>query len=83
MRSRPANTSVYESTIHCSWLLVAPSSFTSVGMATLRIELSTMITSRLRQSTLRIHQRWWYARLERSNGGDRRRWGRSSHAVGA
>ena len=31
---------------------------TSVGIATLRIELSTMITSRLRQSTPRIHHRW-------------------------
>ena len=54
-----ANTSVYESTIHCSWLVVASRSFCSVGNATLRIELSTMITSRLRQSTPRIHQRWW------------------------
>ena len=40
----------------------------SVGSATLRIELSTMITSRLRHSTPRIHQRCRYERLVRSNG---------------
>ena len=48
---------------------------TSVGIATLRIELSTMITSRLRQSTPRIHQRRWYERLSRSNGSERGRRG--------
>ena len=41
--SKPANTSVYESTIHWSWLLLASRSRTSVGMATFRIELSTMM----------------------------------------
>src|SRR5205085_7235666 len=70
--NKPANTSVYESTIHCSWLFDAPRptglAFSSVGTATLRIELSTTITSRLRQSTARIHQRRWYARLVRSKG---------------
>ena len=54
---RHANTSVYESTIHCSWLKVALRSSCSRGKATLRMELSTMITSRLRHSTPRIHQR--------------------------
>ena len=54
MSSRPANTSVYESTIHCSWLFVASRSRTIVGMATLRIVLSSTITSRLKQRTARI-----------------------------
>ena len=54
MSSSPANTSVYESTIHCSWLLVASSSRTIVGIATLRIELSSTMTSRLKHRTMRI-----------------------------
>ncbi len=59
---RPANTSVYASTIHCSWLLVASRSRTIVGMATLRIVLSSTITSRLKQRTARIHHRRSWAR---------------------
>ena len=60
--SRPANTSVYESTIHCSWLLVGVElASISVGIATLRIELSSTITSRLKHRTTRISQRRWYA----------------------
>ena len=57
--SRPANTSVYESTIHCTWLFDASRSRISVGMATLRIELSRTMTSRLTQRTTRIAQRRW------------------------
>ncbi len=55
--NRPANTSVYASTIHWSWLLVASRSRTMVGIATLRIVLSSTITSRLKQRTARIHHR--------------------------
>ena len=55
--SRPANTSVYESMIHCTWLLEASRSRTIVGTATLRIELSSTITSRLKHSTARISHR--------------------------
>ncbi len=54
---RPANTSVYESTIHCSWLLVAFSSRTIDGNATFRIELSSTMTRRLKQRTPRMSQR--------------------------
>ena len=66
--SRHANTSVYESTIHWSWLNVAFRSFCSFGNATLRIELSMMITRRLRHSTPRLHHRRSNERLVRSNG---------------
>ena len=55
--SRPANTRVYESTIHCSWVFVASSSLTIEGSATLRIELSRTMTRRLKHSTPRISQR--------------------------
>ena len=57
--SRPANTSVYESTIHWSWLFVGSSSRESVGIATFRIVLSSTITSRLKHRTRRISQRRW------------------------
>src|SRR5262245_37493275 len=55
VRSRPANTSVYESTIHWSWLVDAWRSRTRVGSATFRIVLSSPITSSDRQRTPRIH----------------------------
>ena len=60
--SSPANTRVYASTIHCSWLAVAPRppwalGWASVGMATLRIVLSSMITIRLMQSTSKVSHR--------------------------
>ena len=60
--SRPANTMVYASTIHCSSLADAPSppalvGFASVGMATLRIVLSMPITIRLRHRTSSVSQR--------------------------
>jgi hypothetical protein len=48
---------VYESTIHWSSLVLAPSWFTMLGIATLRIELSTTMTSRLTLRTSRISQR--------------------------
>src|SRR6185369_11589687 len=66
--SKHANTSVYESTIHCSWLNVASRSVCRCGNATLRIELSTMMTSRLRHNTPSTHQRSRYERVVRSNG---------------
>jgi hypothetical protein len=43
--SRPANTRMYASTIHCSWLAEASSSLRSVGIATFTIVLSTTISS--------------------------------------
>ena len=55
--NRPANTSVYESTTHCSWLMLVPRSRTSVGSATLTIVLSITITNKLRHSTARVSQR--------------------------
>ncbi len=55
--SRPAKTSVYASTTHCSWLVVADRSRLIVGRATLTIVLSTLTNSTDRQRTPRIHQR--------------------------
>ena len=55
--SRPANTSMYESTIHWSCELDAPRSSSSVGSATLRIVLSSEMTSSDRHRTTRVHQR--------------------------
>src|SRR5215210_1825446 len=55
--SRPANTSMYESTIHCIWLADGSRSCWSVGIATLRIVLSRLIRKRLRLRTPSVHQR--------------------------
>src|SRR5205807_2581569 len=75
--NKPAKTRVYASTIHCSWLALAPSppaatGFESVGSATLRIVLSIPITMRLRHSTNNVnHRRRWATsgsrRAERSD----------------
>jgi hypothetical protein len=54
---RPAKTSVYESTIHWSWLLLELSSRSIVGRATLRIVLSKEMTSRETERTTNVHQR--------------------------
>ena len=59
---RPANTSVYESIIHCSSLFDAfsppwLSGRASVGTATFRMELSRTMMRRLKQSAPRIHHR--------------------------
>ena len=56
--SRPAKTSMYASTIHCSWELDAPRSCSSVGSATLRMVLSSPMTSSDAERTTRVHQRW-------------------------
>ena len=55
--SSPAKTSAYESTIHCSPLVVASSSRESVGMATLMMRLSTTARNTERHRMVRIHQR--------------------------
>src|SRR3954451_5541305 len=55
--SSPANTSVYASTTHCSWLVVADSSRLIVGRATLTIVLSTLTSNTDRHRTPRIHHR--------------------------
>ena len=55
--SRPAKTSMYASTIHCSWELDAPRSRSSVGRATLRMVLSSPMTSSDAERTTSIHQR--------------------------
>mgnify|MGYP001015619307 CR=1 FL=1 len=52
--SNPANTSTYASTIHCSWLVVAPSSRTNVGSATFTMVPSTTMMNTLVHSTARI-----------------------------
>src|SRR5829696_1082756 len=60
LKSRPANTSVYELIAHSSWLCVAPrpcSGSASVRMATFSTVLSSTTTSRLTTSTDRIAQR--------------------------
>src|SRR3954453_9182602 len=59
--SRQANTMTYASTIHCRSEPVAPRSRTIVGSATLRIELSTEITSSDVHSTPSVYQRRSYA----------------------
>ena len=55
--SKPANTSAYESTIHCNPLVVASSSRARVGMATLMMRLSTTTRNTDRLRIARIHQR--------------------------
>ena len=55
--SRPANTSEYAATTHCSCEVVACRSRESVGIATLRLALPTKTISRLRHSTASVHQR--------------------------
>ena len=55
--SRPAKTSRYASTIHCSWLEPASSSARIVGSATLRIVLPTVTTNRLSARTTSACQR--------------------------
>ena len=51
--SRAANTRLYASTTHCSWLLEACSSRTSVGSATLTIVVSRLITKAATRSAAR------------------------------
>ncbi|CAB4695401.1 unannotated protein [freshwater metagenome] len=55
--SRPANTNVYESMIHCTWLFEACRSLMSEGIATLRMVLSITMMVMLRISTPSTHQR--------------------------
>jgi hypothetical protein len=55
--SRPAKTSRYESTIHCSFEADAWNSSCSVGRATLRIVLSSPMMNRLSESTPSVFQR--------------------------
>ena len=55
--SNPANTIVYASMIHWRSDPVAPSSLTIDGSATLRIVLSTLITTSERHRTASVHQR--------------------------
>ena len=54
---RPAKTSEYEATTHCSSDVVAPSSRERSGIATLSVVLPTKMISRLRQRTDSVHQR--------------------------
>jgi hypothetical protein len=62
VRSSPAKTSVYESTIHWSWPLEAFRSRSIVGSATLRIVLSReMIRSEAERTTSVHHLRSWVA----------------------
>ena len=60
VRRKPANTSVYESTTHCSPVMLVPRSFWRVGSATLTMVLSITITRRLTQSTARVSHRRSY-----------------------
>ena len=55
--SSPANTIVYESMIHCSCDPSAPRSRTIEGRATLRIVLSTLMTTSERHKTPSVIQR--------------------------
>ncbi len=55
--SRPANTMVYDATIHCNWAELAPRSPTSLGIATLMMVWSMDVTSRASTSTPRMRQR--------------------------
>jgi hypothetical protein len=57
VRSRPAKTSRYESTIHCSVDEEASNSFCRLGRATFRIVLSSPMISRLSDSTISVFQR--------------------------
>ena len=86
---RPAKTSAYESTIHCSALVDAPRSRAIAGRARFRLMLATITTVRLRHSTPSVVQRRAYAagsmppRSTPSGGRAGRGWregrGRSAH----
>ena len=60
MRSSPANTRLYASTIHCSELDVASSERASVGSATFKLAFAITIMTRLMHSTPRVHHRRSY-----------------------
>ena len=55
--NRAANTRLYASTIHCSWLVEAWSSRTSVGSATFTIVVSRLIRNDASRSEARIRGR--------------------------
>ena len=57
VRSRPAKTRTYASMIHWSSLFEAPRSFTSDGIATLRIVLSITMINSDRHNTARTSHR--------------------------
>ena len=63
VNKRPANTSEYAATTHCSCDVDAPRSRDRVGMATLRLELPTKTMSRLKQSTASMSGRNLNARI--------------------
>ena len=60
---RPAKTSANASTIHCSWLVVAPSWRTSDGRVTFMMVSSRTEMNSDRQSTARITQRLSWTEL--------------------
>jgi hypothetical protein len=57
VRSRPAKTSRYASTIHCSVEVDASNSSCRLGRATLRIVLSSPMIRRERERTTSVFQR--------------------------
>jgi hypothetical protein len=60
VRSRPAKTSAYASTIHWSIVALASSSRCSVGSATFNPETAMTTMTSDRQSTARsVQRRWW------------------------
>ena len=69
VRSRPANTSTYASTIHWRSDVDAWRSRASVGSAMLRIEPSIPITIKLKHRTPRLHQRRRYTTSGSSESG--------------
>ena len=76
--SRPANTSRYESTIHCSALPDAPRSSRSDGIAVFRIVLSREMIRRLRARTPSAFHRLGYGWFEFMGPASRRRGPRTS-----
>ena len=70
MSSRPANTRLYASTIHCNELDSACRSRASVGSATFRLAFAITIITRLMQSTPRVHHLRSYSRALGPSGRD-------------
>ena len=71
--NRPANTRTYEATIHWSPNADAPRSCWTVGMATLRIVVSTAMRTRLMDRTAGVYHRsrcvrdWFVSRAGESS----------------
>src|SRR4029077_11617319 len=64
VRSKPAKTRLYASTIHCSELDVALNERANVGRATFRLAFAITIITSLTHNTPSVHHRRSYSRAD-------------------